>query len=157
MLQYEISTSWTLPPFVIALRELRKDGTNRTKRFSNWWCCNLSRSNYALCTAATHIIQAWGEWPSLRLHGQKSKIMLQIIPNGKRPATDVCVNLMLQSHALSYLKSNYDDRDERLVCVACMWAAWMDTYTTKSVYVCVCLHLLSLCLYEQSMSKRGRV
>lgn len=70
--------------------------------------------------------------------------MLQIIPNGKRPATDVCVNLMLQSHALSYLKSNYDDRDERLVCVACMWAAWMDTYTTKSVYVCVFASVVSL-------------
>lgn len=61
---------------------------------------------------------------------------------------------------MPYLQSNYDNGDKPgIVCVACMWATLIDA--TKGVYVnvcvCVCLHLLSVCQYEQSVSKWGRV
>ncbi len=125
----------SLISFVISLHEMRKDRTNRTNHFSNWWCCNLSRSNYALCTAATHIIQAWGEWRTLsyvvrnlKLH---SKLFQTVSAQPQMSVLTSCCSL----RTCTVLPQIQLQQQRRAVSVCCVHVGCINGYTTKSAYV----------------------
>lgn len=82
------------------------EGTNTTNFFFKLMIQQLVKIQLcSLYCGNTHYPSLW-RTTVFKLHGQKSKITLQFIPNGKRPATDVCVNLMLQSEDMHCLTSN---------------------------------------------------
>ena len=114
----------------------------------------------SLYCSHTHYPGLW-RMTAFKLHRQKSKITLQFIPNSRRPATDVCVNLSVQSEDMHCLTSNPIRTTERSGWCLLRACGRRDGYIhiKKCVRqgVCVCLHLLSVSLYEPSMSKWGRV
>lgn len=84
---------------------------------------------------------------AFKLHRQKSKITLQFIPNSRRPATDVCVNLNVQSEDMHCLTSDPIRATEGSgwCLFACMWAqGWVRTQ--QKVCTSVCAFASAACL-----------
>lgn len=139
----------------ISLHELKRRGNKQNKILFKLMIQQLVKIQlHSLYCGNTNYLSLWGMM-ACKLHSQKSKITLQFIPNSKRLATDVCVNLTLQSEDSTVLPQIQLQQQRRAVSVCCVHVGCMDGYIGyKKVCMSVCVFA---CLYEQSMSEEGHV